>query len=133
MCIRDRSTRWKTYVANRVDEIQRLTQTYTWHHINSRHNPADIISRGCLPDVVRDCSLWWHGPSCLSQSSESNPFPSFVPCTPSSYEVTAEEKHIHNLSLMSILAVDLSLDFSSLHRLTRVYAYCCLLYTSRCV
>ena len=93
-----------------------------------------IISRGCFPDVLRDCSLWWHGPSCLSQSSESNPFPSFVPATPSSSEVTAEEKTTHNRSLMSTLAVDLSLDFSSLHRLTRVYAYCvCLLYTSRCV
>ena len=77
--IHAQSTRWKTYVANRVGEIQRLTQTYTWHHINSRHNPADIISRRCLPDVLHDCSLWWHGPSCLSQSSESNPFPSFVP------------------------------------------------------
>ena len=87
-------------------------------------NPADIISRGCLPDVLRDWSLWWHGPSCLSQSSESNPFPPFVPSTPSSSEVTAEEKHTHNLSLMSTLAIDLSLDFSSLHRLTRVYAYC---------
>ena len=35
--IHAQSTRWKTYVANRVAEIQRLTQTYTWHHINSRH------------------------------------------------------------------------------------------------
>ena len=54
--IHAQSSRWKTYVANRVAEIQRLTEAYTWHHINSRHNPADIISRGCHPDVLRDCS-----------------------------------------------------------------------------
>jgi hypothetical protein len=40
------SSTWKTYVANRVAEIQRLTTNQTWRHVASRDNPVDIISRG---------------------------------------------------------------------------------------
>ena len=62
--------------------------------------------------------------ACLSQSSESNLFPPFLPSNLASSEFTAEENQTPKLSLMSTLAIDLSKDFSSLHRLTRVYAYC---------
>jgi hypothetical protein len=40
------SSTWKTYVANRVVEIHRVTTNRTWRHVASRDNPADIISRG---------------------------------------------------------------------------------------
>ena len=75
--IHTQSTRWKTYVANRVAEIQRLTQTYTWHHINSRHNPADIISRGCLPDVL--CFGGTVLAVCLNRQSLIPSHPSYRP------------------------------------------------------
>jgi len=41
------STRWQTFVAHRVEEIHDLISINVWHHIGTKDNPADIISRGC--------------------------------------------------------------------------------------
>lgn len=50
----------KTFVANRAAEINRNTHIDYRQHVNSKENPADVISRGLLPEV--NSSLWWHGP-----------------------------------------------------------------------
>ncbi|XP_075227514.1 uncharacterized protein LOC142327976 [Lycorma delicatula] len=63
--IHGQSTNWKVFVANRVSEIQQLTFNVKWHHIESPSNPADILSRGCLPEKLINFILWWHGPSWL--------------------------------------------------------------------
>jgi hypothetical protein len=39
-------TRWNTYVANRVSDIQDITSNFFWHHVASEENPADVLSRG---------------------------------------------------------------------------------------
>ncbi|GFY61079.1 integrase catalytic domain-containing protein [Trichonephila inaurata madagascariensis] len=36
----------KVFVANRVSLIQELTQTFSWYHVKTKDNPADLISRG---------------------------------------------------------------------------------------
>lgn len=38
--------RWKQFVANRVIEINNLSDSNSWYHCYSRDNPADILSRG---------------------------------------------------------------------------------------
>lgn len=44
---------WKTYVANRVSEIQTTLPDACWHHIPGKDNPADCASRGLTPsDLV---------------------------------------------------------------------------------
>jgi hypothetical protein len=48
---------WKIFVANRVAEIQRLTEVDNWHHIGSKNNPADLVSRGVLPENLIDNHL----------------------------------------------------------------------------
>ena len=48
--IRGESSRWKTFVANRVAEIQQSPNNANWHHVKSLENPADVLSRGCHPD-----------------------------------------------------------------------------------
>ena len=55
------SNRWKTYVANRVAEIQELTNT-NWNHVQSSDNPADIISRGATAKELLTTNIWWDGP-----------------------------------------------------------------------
>ncbi|GBL92842.1 hypothetical protein AVEN_70684-1 [Araneus ventricosus] len=36
----------KTFVINRIAQIQELTKEYHWAHITSKNNPADLLSRG---------------------------------------------------------------------------------------
>ncbi|GFX56547.1 integrase catalytic domain-containing protein [Trichonephila clavipes] len=59
------------FVANRVSKIHQLSSCDQWHHIASEQNPADVLSRGLLPEELRDDSLWWHGPELLLQSAYS--------------------------------------------------------------
>ncbi|XP_018399005.1 PREDICTED: uncharacterized protein LOC108776790, partial [Cyphomyrmex costatus] len=49
-------SRWKTYVANRVAEIQRMVPDAHWRHLTGRENPADCASPGILPS---DLVTWW--------------------------------------------------------------------------
>lgn len=58
-------TRWKTFVANRVSEIITLTNKNDWYHINTKENPADLISRGCSSNILCENKLWWYGPQWL--------------------------------------------------------------------
>lgn len=37
--------RQKTFVANRIAEIQTVVASSSWYHVKSEHNPADLISR----------------------------------------------------------------------------------------
>ncbi|GFW27091.1 integrase catalytic domain-containing protein [Trichonephila clavipes] len=55
----------KTFVANRVATIQHLTNTEQWHHVSSKQNPADLVSRGLDPSSLHN-SLWWNGPTFLA-------------------------------------------------------------------
>ncbi|XP_059221290.1 uncharacterized protein LOC131995958 [Stomoxys calcitrans] len=40
---------WKTFIANRVSKISEIISGDNWSHVESRHNPADIASRGAYP------------------------------------------------------------------------------------
>jgi hypothetical protein len=58
------ASKWKTFVANRVFQIQELTAECEWRHVASASNPADLISRGANPETLKICRLWWVGPEC---------------------------------------------------------------------
>ncbi|GFT14283.1 integrase catalytic domain-containing protein [Trichonephila clavipes] len=58
----------KTFVANRVSKIHQLSSCDQWHHIASEQNPADVLSRGLLPEELLDDSLWWHYPELLQST-----------------------------------------------------------------
>ncbi|XP_039297948.1 uncharacterized protein LOC120354644 [Nilaparvata lugens] len=49
------------FVSVRVSTIQNLTADFTWKHVTTKHNPADLISRGCTPTTLINSSLWWNG------------------------------------------------------------------------
>lgn len=57
---------WNTFVANRVTDIQHITNTKSWHYVDTNNNPADCASRGVLPCNLKEHQLWWNGPSWLS-------------------------------------------------------------------
>ncbi|XP_047538691.1 uncharacterized protein LOC125072209 [Vanessa atalanta] len=55
----------KTYVQNRVVEVQELTRDFIWRHVATHDNPADLVSRGTDLSTLKDLGLWWEGPSFL--------------------------------------------------------------------
>ncbi|XP_066261326.1 uncharacterized protein [Euwallacea similis] len=118
--IKGQSNRWKNFVANRIGEIQRLTNN-NWAHVTSENNPADLVSRGADPIQLSNSALWWHGPWWLSQDNTS------WPCKDIQVEDDAsEERHVvPMIALTNVIHPFNSFNkFSSWPRLVRVLAYC---------
>ncbi|GFU69656.1 uncharacterized protein TNCV_2559461 [Trichonephila clavipes] len=70
----------KTFVSNRVAEIQALSKNYHWKHVSSKNNPADLISRGCNVDELLKNEMWFSGPDLQTDEYEDNqlfPDPSY--------------------------------------------------------
>ena len=61
--IQNTTRRFRTFVANRVDEIRRLSNPDDWYYIESSKNPADVLSRGCNGSELPD--EWYVGPEFL--------------------------------------------------------------------
>lgn len=59
-----RNCPWTSFVANRVKEIRGLSSNSEWKHIPGELNPADLPSRGCTLNVLRNTN-WWNGPDWL--------------------------------------------------------------------
>ena len=69
--IRGQPRRWKSFVANRVAEIQCQSDPADWHHIPGEHNVADKISRGIPVDQLQ--GEWRNGPEFLKSPEEQWP------------------------------------------------------------
>ncbi|GFT67312.1 integrase catalytic domain-containing protein [Trichonephila clavipes] len=65
--IKGPSHRWKPFVANRVREIQSLTDPNSWFHCSGKDKPADLLTRGISVDALTTNSKWWNGSSFLRQ------------------------------------------------------------------
>lgn len=70
--IRGNPRRWKTYVANRVTEIQTLTSIEDWEYIPGDSNPADVISRGTTDVKFLNSDDWIIGPINFLKLDEGN-------------------------------------------------------------
>lgn len=109
----------KTFVGNRVSEIQSNTEPANWRHVSSKDNPADLLSRGVEPTFIKSSFLWWHGPHFLSESSDT--WPSFNVLD----QEGLPELKKPTLSLLSVSSESLSFErFSNFNSLVRVIAYC---------
>ena len=105
-----------TFVANRVGEIQRLTNISNWRHVSSEDNPADVISRGSFPSELINRTLWFKGPEWLSKGEKYWP----------TYNLNVVElPELRKLSFVSTIKEDeLLAKFSSFLKLQRVVATC---------
>jgi hypothetical protein len=115
-----------SFVANRVSEIQVLTKNCVWSYVNTKDNPADIISRGCSPRELIDSPLWWHGPSWLSD--EAQHWPKYCQTNPNfaNDQELPEQRRVVAVAITSekMLPPDFLTRFSSLRKLQRVLSYC---------
>ncbi|XP_042143858.1 uncharacterized protein LOC121834182 [Ixodes scapularis] len=85
--------KWKPFVKNRVAEIRVMTSPDHWRHCPGQENRADLLTRGLGVQELRANSLWWKGPSWLSQEPSECPESSvFLEDTPQ-LEVK-EETHV---------------------------------------
>ncbi|XP_032689249.1 uncharacterized protein LOC116852728 [Odontomachus brunneus] len=123
--IQGHSSRWKTYVANRVTDIQTTMSEAIWHHLPGRDNPADCASRGVLPSDLVNHPLWWRGPSWLSTSEDPWPVPPFPD---QNWDSDLMEERFRILLIMTqrirVEEPEELMQFSSLHCLLRVTAWC---------
>lgn len=117
--IRNHPSRWKSFIANRVCEIQTRLSEAIWHHVPTAMNPADLASRGHSAAAFEHCSLWWNGPDWLLLS------PNQWPTTPSKSgpEVVDEERSLVSHHASPKPAWDLAQRYSSWRRLLRITAY----------
>ncbi|GFV07953.1 integrase catalytic domain-containing protein [Trichonephila clavipes] len=63
--IKGSSKRWKQFVANRVQEISKLTDPDSWFHCSGQDNPSDFLSRGLGVDTLISNNKWWTVPAFL--------------------------------------------------------------------
>ena len=71
--IKQPCSKWKVFVANRVQEIQQKVDPDKWHHCSGEQNPADLLTRGISTKQLANSTLWWNGPSWLLQSVDHWP------------------------------------------------------------
>ena len=65
--IRRPSSKWKAFVANRVQVIHQRVAPSQWRFCPGSQNPADLVTRGIPASKLRDNKLWWKGPHWLQQ------------------------------------------------------------------
>ncbi|XP_076388980.1 uncharacterized protein LOC143264668 [Megachile rotundata] len=109
----------KTFVANRVADIQEKTDAKMWRHIKSEHNPADLISRGIMPAQFQNNTLWLHGPEWLASDQARWP--------ESKVNVVSEVPELKKVTCMASSTVqsdEIFTRYSCFAKLTRIVAYC---------
>jgi len=116
------STKWRTFVAHRVAEIQNKTSMNEWNYVSTGNNPADVISRGCCPSKLISLDLWWSGPNWLT-GDKSN-WPEY---SDSHHKVeNIPESKKNNINVMCVIDHgDFILNkYESLTKCLRLTAYC---------
>lgn len=116
------SYRLKTFVGNRVAEIQEVTPPAIWKHVPSSQNPADCASRGTLPSELTTHSLWWKGPQWLNDPSDAWPHSTFKIMEAELLQ-DIRPSIVENLVTTETKQFDLLCRYSSWERLTRITAY----------
>jgi len=113
----------KTFVSNRVNEIQSLFNPSEWRHVPTKENPADLLSRGLMPKLLKASSLWWGGPPWLMCEEQEWPANRIAEDTQAQLPEMKTNLHSH-VSTQEFENSFLFENFSNLNRLERIIAWC---------
>ncbi|XDV20313.1 hypothetical protein PO909_025662 [Leuciscus waleckii] len=123
--IGNRTSRFRTFVANRVEMILKLSEVRQWRHVNTAKNPADIASRGLdVRSFLRNES-WIKGPDFLTKPEEE------WPQNPDNHgDLTSEDPEVRK-AMVNTTAVEEQLDtvqrfleyYSSWNRLKKAVSW----------
>lgn len=111
----------QVFVANRVSKIQSFSYPSQWRYVNTSENPADVASRGIMPDKLVSSILWWKGPKFLYSSSSEWPNNNFL--LPKS-ELTELRKLPKIVTISIENSLNLITKFSDFKKLHCVTSYC---------
>ncbi len=71
--INNKTTSFRTFMANRVAEIQKVSHAQQWRYVNTTNNPADMASWGLRVESFLRKEMWLSDPDFLLQSQEEWP------------------------------------------------------------
>lgn len=111
----------KVFVANRVSQINNLTDPNVWRYINTTDNPADCLTRGMLPLRLINCELWFHGPNWLTSTPKEWPNHTFN-LEQELVETRDITQTLHSTESTENKTFELFTKYSSLSKLVRVFA-----------
>ena len=102
--IRRHGRSFRPFVANRIGEIQMVTEPLQWQHVPTGENPADLCTREATPDELLENSLWWHGPMwLLSEDKAGWPKMNVRSCPASLPELKASDRKERENNVASVL------------------------------
>ena len=64
-----------TFVTSRVQKIKNVCGPSQWHHVPSKENSEDLLTRGLSIEEFLKCDYWKNGSGFLWQQSENWPSP----------------------------------------------------------
>ncbi|XP_017483674.1 PREDICTED: uncharacterized protein LOC108372479, partial [Rhagoletis zephyria] len=118
--IQGEPSRWTTFVANRVARIQQITAGYTWRHVSSSENPADLVSRGVTVHNLINNQLWFHGPQFIQLQQQhwpSSPMKAII-------NMPEQRKQHHTLLVTQVEDIVAEHKFvNNYFKLLRIFAY----------
>lgn len=111
----------KTFVSNRVAQIQEKIPAEKWRHVKTNENPADYATRTGIDVVTLD--RWWYGPKFLIDSFEN--WPKIPEHMISSKHVPEMKTNILNIRTEEPETKNIFFEnFPSIHTLLRITALC---------
>lgn len=118
--IKSEANLYQVFVANRISQIQQLSDKSQWYHVESKQNPADLVSRGAYANQFIDLHFYWNGPLFLSQDLSSY---ALQHMTPTISEGTVPERRKVVLVSPTIEEMPVLTKISSFTKLKRIIAY----------
>ena len=106
--INNESTKFRTYVANRIAVIHALWLPSEWKYVETSVNPADDASRGLPVDKFLKSERWISGPEFLKDNE--NEWPS----QPELSGISLSEDFEVKKEVVMLLQLQLSLEDSSI-------------------